>query len=68
MDPFFSADEHAVDEALIPAHLLAVGELVEKGSPEVEQHLGFGPFFEAAMDGAFGTISFGQFAPGSAGP
>src|SRR5262245_45827951 len=68
MDPFFSADEHAIDKAFIPAHLLAVGELVEKGAPEIQEHLGFSPLFEAAMDCRFGAVPFGQFAPGGASP
>jgi hypothetical protein len=68
MDPFFSPYEHAVNEALIPAHLLAVGELVKKSPPKVQQHIAFGPFLQAAVDGTFRAVPLWQLTPGSASP
>ena len=68
MGPFFSPDEHAVNEAFVPANFLAIRKLVEESAPEIKQHLGFGPLLEAAVDGTLGAISFRQFAPRSTGP
>jgi hypothetical protein len=58
MHPLFCADEHAVDEALVPAHLLLVGELVEERPPQIEQHCAGGPFFQPAVDRTLGAVSF----------
>ena len=68
MHPFFCGDEHAVNEALIPAHFLPVIQLVEEGPPHVQEHVRFGPLFQSAMHGALGAVPFRQFAPGSARP
>jgi hypothetical protein len=61
--PFFCGDEHAVNEAFIPPHLLPVIELVEEGPPHVEQGFTLGPLLQAAVDGAPRTVPLGQFAP-----
>jgi len=57
MGPLFRADEHAVNKALIPAHLLAIRKLVEESAPKIQQHIAFGPLLQAAMDGTLGAVS-----------
>src|SRR5262249_56111967 len=66
--PFFRRSEAAIHEALIPADLLSVVELVEKGSPERQKHPRLFPLPEAAPAGGGAAVPRRQLAPRGAGP
>src|SRR5215470_3991495 len=66
--PFFGGREATVDEALVPANLLAIVELVEKGAPERHEHAALLPLPQAAPAGRRAPVSPRQFAPRRARP
>src|SRR5262245_58228831 len=66
--PLFGGREAAGDEALVPANFLAVVELVEKGTPQRQEHAGVFPLPQPAPARRRTPVPHRQFAPGSACP
>src|SRR5262245_37860254 len=61
--PLFGRGEAAVAEALIPANLLAIGELVEPGAPEGQEHAALLPLPQPAPARRRTPVPRRQFAP-----
>src|ERR1044071_4086490 len=66
--PLFRGRKAAIHEALVPADLLAVVELVEKGAPERQQDPALLPLAEPAPAGRRAPVSGWQFTPRRARP
>src|SRR5215470_19455766 len=66
--PLFGGCKTAIDEALVPANLLAVVELIEQGAPQRQEHAAVFPLPQPAPARRRAPVPRRQFAPGSACP
>jgi hypothetical protein len=66
--PFFAGAKAAVHEALVPAQLLPVVELVEKGPPKGQEHAALFPLPQPTPARRGAAVPRWQFAPRGARP